>query len=310
MFDIQARTIYQVRAGSHAYGTNTATSDLDVRGVCIPPKAYFLGYLHRFDQHTSLQPVDCTTFGIIKFITLAVDCNPNILELLFVDPVDILLHTKYSDQLLEHRDLFISKKAKHTFSGYAHAQLKRIKTHRNWLLNPPTHKPTREEFGLSQTHAISKEIAGAFEATKTQGININLPEEVLQLFLNEKSYQAALAEFNQYNEWKTNRNPSRAQLELKHGYDTKHGMHLIRLLRMCREILQGQSVIVKRPDADELLAIRHGQKTYDELIQEAETLDTECERLYLSSNIPHTPPKEKIDSFIIQLIDQFLNING
>lgn len=35
-----------------------------------------------------------------------------------------------------------------TFLGYAMAQLKQIKTHRSWLLNPPKSKPLREDFGL------------------------------------------------------------------------------------------------------------------------------------------------------------------
>jgi len=46
-------------------------------------------------------------------------------------------------------------------------------------------------------------------------------------------------------------------LEAKFGFDTKHAMHLIRLLRMAREILETGVVHVKRPDAEELSAIRY-----------------------------------------------------
>ena len=42
----------------------------------------------------------------------------------------------------------LTKKVQQTFHGYAMAQLKKIKTHRSWLLNPPTKKPSREDFGL------------------------------------------------------------------------------------------------------------------------------------------------------------------
>ena len=41
-------TVLLVRHGSHAYGTNTETSDEDFKGVAIPPKEYFLGALKRF----------------------------------------------------------------------------------------------------------------------------------------------------------------------------------------------------------------------------------------------------------------------
>ena len=46
---LKEHTVYLVTAGSHSYGTNIETSDVDVRGVCIPPKPYFLGF-DRFDQ--------------------------------------------------------------------------------------------------------------------------------------------------------------------------------------------------------------------------------------------------------------------
>ena len=50
-FDIDARTILLVRHGSHAYGLNTPTSDLDVKGVCIKPVECYFGFLKHFEQH-------------------------------------------------------------------------------------------------------------------------------------------------------------------------------------------------------------------------------------------------------------------
>ncbi len=35
------RTIFLTRAGSHAYGLATPESDVDIRGVVIPPQEYF-----------------------------------------------------------------------------------------------------------------------------------------------------------------------------------------------------------------------------------------------------------------------------
>lgn len=49
-FDLKKHTVLLVVAGSRAYGTFTPTSDVDVKGVAIPPEEYRLGYLHRFEQ--------------------------------------------------------------------------------------------------------------------------------------------------------------------------------------------------------------------------------------------------------------------
>ncbi len=40
---LKGHTILLGRVGSHAYGTATETSDLDFKGVCVPPADYFLG---------------------------------------------------------------------------------------------------------------------------------------------------------------------------------------------------------------------------------------------------------------------------
>lgn len=309
-FDVNAATILKVRHGSHAYGTNIETSDVDVKGVCIEPIPYHIGFLHKFEQHIREahkgHDHDLVIYSLKKFAKLAADCNPNIIEVLHVDDSDVLFSNRFGDELRENKDLFLSKKARHTFAGYAHAQLKRIKTHRAWLLNPPKEPPSRKDFGLSETSKVSKSELGAFDAMK-EDEHKELSKEALQLFTRERAYQNMVTQWKQYNNWKQSRNPARAELEEKFGYDTKHGMHLLRLMRMCKEILETGKVVVKRPDAEELLNVRFGRKTYDELIEEAEKLDKECDVLYLMSNtLPHKAPLEKLDELVVNMTWRFL----
>lgn len=133
---IKDRTILLVRHGSHAYGTNTETSDEDFKGIAIPPKEYFLGSQNRFEQAELHEP-DSVIYEIRKFFTLATECNPNIIEVLHTDPSDHIIVDPIGEIILEHRNDFLSKKIKHTFVGYSVAQLKRIKTHKRWIMNPP-----------------------------------------------------------------------------------------------------------------------------------------------------------------------------
>jgi hypothetical protein len=47
---LPTRTIFMTRHGSHAYGTALSTSDLDVKGVAVPPRPYLHGFVKRFEQ--------------------------------------------------------------------------------------------------------------------------------------------------------------------------------------------------------------------------------------------------------------------
>lgn len=299
MFDVRENTIYYARHGSHAYGTNIATSDEDFRGVAVAPKSHVIGFAHTFEQQETKGPVDSVIFDLRKFMSLAAECNPNIIEVLFVDDSDVLECTKAGQLLRDNRHLFLSKKARFTFSGYAVSQLKRIRTHRSYLLSPPDHKPTREEFGLSTRHKITADMMGAMDKLVAEDTG-EVDPNVIELVQKEKQYKSAMATWNSHEKWKRERNEARADTEAKYGYDTKHGMHLVRLLRMCREILSGQGVQVRRPDAQELLAIRRGAWSYDQLISWAEKEDQEMQGLYDASPLPTTVDIERLNQLCIQ----------
>ena len=312
-FDVDKHTIFLSRSGSLAYGTNIKGSDEDFKGVCVPPKDFVVGPFFSFEQKEELvskgHPADRVIFSLSKFMKLASECNPNIIELLFTETEDWVVCTDIGLELVENRNLFLSKKAKWRFMGYAHAQLKRIKGHRSWLLNPPKGKPSRADYGLPEVgnKVISGSTMGAVDELKSQGYEFG--GEVMTAIASEKRYATALQHWKQYENWKKTRNESRAALEAKFGYDTKHGMHLIRLMRMCEEILSGKGVITRRPDAEELVAIRLGSKSYDELIEEAEQLQARCEKLFETTTLPNAPDPKKLNDLCIELHEDFWKQN-
>lgn len=321
-FDIEKRTILLVKHGSHAYGLATPTSDLDIKGVCIEPAEYHFGFMKTFEQHEAMvskgHPEDKVIFSLRKFMRLAAECNPNIIEVLHGAEEDIVKIDEFGEWLRDIKDDFISKKARFTFSGYAHAQLKRIKTHRAWLLNPPSGAPERKDFGLADKREISKSDLGAYQALQDradkEGTEValisDLPGNVIEQLANEKRYAAAKMHWEQYNHWKQTRNPARAALEEKYGYDTKHGSHLLRLMRMCKEILEGKGVIVKRPDREELLAVKQGRVAYDPLIEESERLEEECKSLYETSPLRKEPDRKFLDEQCIKMTEEYLRDFG
>jgi predicted nucleotidyltransferase len=303
-------TIFMTLHGSQLYGTSTPESDMDVKGIAIPPKEYLYGFQQNFEQAIQSEPVDLVIYSLQKFMKLAADCNPNIIELLFADPDKWIVSIGIFKKLYDNRHAFLSMKARHTFAGYAFSQLKRIKSHRSWLLNPMTHKPTREEFGLNNMHKINSSIMGAFDNIKEKH-DYNFDGEVMKLLTAEKRYTTALTQYNQYMNWKKNRNPKRALEEEKMGFDGKHAMHLVRLTKMCKEILTTGEVVVSRPDARELLEIRNGKWTYDELINWADSQEKEIDKIYKNSKqiLPHSPNKSFLNDLCTGLIEEFYEDN-
>lgn len=116
--------IYKCYAGSISYGTNTADSDTDMKGICIPPKRYLLG-LDKFEQKEIKEP-ETVIYSLSKFVRLALKCNPNIVEMLYVADNHVLFCDDWGSQLRDIREEFLSKQARHSFGGYAHAQLQQL----------------------------------------------------------------------------------------------------------------------------------------------------------------------------------------
>jgi uncharacterized protein len=308
--DPRFKVIFKCITGSHLFGTSTPQSDLDVRGVFIPTEEFYLGFINRVEQVESREPDECL-WEIMKFLKLCLEANPNIIELLFVP-----LNSKYVleksaewDEIVRRRSIFLSAKVKATFSGYASSQLHRIKQHREWLLHPPTHKPMRQEFGLPETNVITKDQINAYDELAVRGKTIELSVPSLQVLHQEKAYFNAARYWDQYQQWKAERNKSRADLEARYGYDTKHAMHLVRLLSEGKELLLTGNITLPRPDARELLEIRNGKYTYDELMAMiGGDIDKYLEQVQSNIVLQPKPDAQAADELCIKLIKNRLGI--
>lgn len=70
--------------GSHAYGTNVETSDLDVRGCALTNKEEILTN-QNFEQFVD-ERTDTTIYAFNKLVSLLCNCNPNTAEMLGLKP--------------------------------------------------------------------------------------------------------------------------------------------------------------------------------------------------------------------------------
>jgi predicted nucleotidyltransferase len=117
------RVIYRCVIGSQAYGLVDSESDVDRRGIYLPPA----------DLHWSLYGVpeqlenDATQeayWELQKFLVLALKANPNILECLYSPLVETA--TPLAEELLAMRESFLSRVVYQTFNGYVLSQFKKM----------------------------------------------------------------------------------------------------------------------------------------------------------------------------------------
>ena len=298
--------IFETVYGSRAYGLAGPDSDYDRRGVFVGARPDFFGYLPAAEQ---IEPEpERVHYEIRKLFRLAAACNPTVIEMLFTDPADHLCVTDAGRQLLAQRDRFLSRRAGGSFGRYGLAQLKRIRTHRRWLLSPPAARPERRDFRLPERSTMPKDELGAAEALLEKGRldAADFSPRFMEVLDAERRYRAALREWQQYQEWRTHRNPARAALEAEFGYDTKHAMHLIRLLRMGVEILETGRVQVRRPDADELRAIRGGELSFEALTAQTEALEERLAAAERVTRLPDAPDETALHLVCAGIVQQVL----
>ena len=126
---------------------------------------------------------------------------------------------------------------------------------------------------------------------------------VLLTFLKDE-YSNYCKHYKEYWEWMNLRNENRYTTNLDHGknYDSKNMMHTIRLLKVAKELLETSVLNIKRiDDRAELLAIKNGEYSYEEIIERVDILQKDIEKLSHNNKLPATINQAKALQFLINL---------
>lgn len=155
---------YEVITGSVSYAVSSDTSDMDIVGFCIPPKEDIFPHLRgeivgfgtqqkRFDvwqEHHIMdkearQEYDFSIYSIVKFFHLAMENNPNMVDILFTPQRCVLFCSPVAQIVRDNRKLFLTKNSYHKMRGYSYAQLHKIGTKSN--SSNPKRQSSIEEHG-------------------------------------------------------------------------------------------------------------------------------------------------------------------
>ena len=133
---------------------------------------------------------------------------------------------------------------------------------------------------------------------------------ICTIVYNKDGYSEHCKDYKEYQEWLENRNEARYVETQEHGQriDGKNMMHCMRLIRMATEIGEGKGIIVRRPDAQELLAIRRGEVDLDSLIDIADKAIENMDEVFENSNLPNKVDKGLVDALLITIRREFYGL--
>lgn len=307
------KIVFLTLGGSHAYGTNIETSDVDVRGCALNSKSDLLG-LSSFEQVVNTS-TDTTIYAFNKLVSLLISCNPNTIEMLGCKPEHYIQISDIGKEMIANRKLFLSQRAVASFGGYANQQLRRLE---NAIARDALPQSRREEH-IRQSMENSMSAferkytsfdAGSIVLYTDESSKAELDREVFA-DITLKHYPAR--EFHSMINDMTNIIGCYEKLNHRnHKKDdnhlNKHAMHLIRLYLMCIDILEKEDICTYREnDREFLLEIRNGKYqredgTYqDEFFQMVNDFEKRMNYAKQNTSLPKTPDYHAIEEFVMDV---------
>lgn len=307
--------------GSYAYGTNNENSDIDIRGVATHSPEDILTR-KGFDQVVN-EATDTTVYSLEKIINLLSNCNPNTIEILGLEPWQYLYVSDVGQALIDNADMFLSKRAVHSFGGYANSQLRRLDNKAVRLVN----QEQRE-------HHILASIENARYSYPEK--YFYYPEDSIRLYIDKseqedydteifmdvslkhyplRDYKCMWSEMNNIVK-DYSKLGKRNQHAIEHDKLAKHMTHLIRLFLMCFDILEDGKIVTYRvKDHDFLMEIRNGKYLDDnrqptkEFYEIVDEMENKLEYLKEHSQLPSNPDYNRINKFLADANWSVLNGN-
>lgn len=295
-------TFYLAYRGSVAHGMYikptdpNSIDDIDLMGFVFgQPEDYFgLGeWGSRGTREVKQGRYDVVLYEIRKAVSLLLQGNPNIMSMLWIDSAYRVVYENPARLLIQNRNLFVGKHVYNAFAGYAHQQMEKMES--------------REPAELREYLAVTAELKFRGVHPNHKGETIPYPA-VLPGELIDASHWATdkllarLRSFHKKGENIGYMGDKRKHLVLEHGYDTKNAAHLIRLLRMCVEFMKTGEIIVLRPDAEELLNIKRGKWTLDQIKGHAADLFAAAKSAKSSSSLPDEPDRDKVEKLLVGIL--------
>ncbi len=305
--------IVKMKFGSHLYGTATANSDTDYKGVFIPTKRQLLlGRIPKCvssstgsqNRKNSSDDVDWEVYSLHYFLELACAGQTVALDMLHAPDEMLLITTDTWKFIVTQRSRFYTKNLS-TFINYARRQASKygIKGSRlhsvedvlSVLQTADPESRMREiwdrlprlehavELGRDPNGMRQYQVCGkAFQESATVGYVM----PILQRFLEEYGARARLAAENKSIDWKA-------------------VSHALRAAVQVRAILTHGTITYPLPEATFLREVKEGHLDYLTVVAPAlESLMTEVELLVSQSQLPAQADRKYWEDFLCDTLQR------
>ena len=296
--------------GSHAYGTNVKSSDLDLRGCALNTKMQILTN-ENFEQFTNEQ-TDTTIYSFNKLISLLINVNPNTIEMLGCLPEHYFYLSPIGQELLDHAHMFLSKKAVYSFGGYANQQMRRMSN----LSARVVGQSEREQHILNSIKNAYVTFPERYFDFSEDNIRLYIDksdqeEYDTEIFMDVNLHHYPLRDYKSM--WSEMNNIvkdySKFGKRNKHAVQKdklgKHMMHLVRLYYMCFDILENEKIVTYREKEHNLLMdIRNGKyldenkQPISEFFEMVDELEKRLEYGKKNTSLPEKPNYKEINEFV------------
>jgi len=301
--------ILEIRVGSHLYGTNTPSSDLDYAGVFLPIKELVFGFQKVEEVDLSIKDkdevgkntqnaVDRKLYEFRKFVKLAMENNPNIIEQLFVNAPNIVYINDAGRALLAQRHKFPHLGLVQKFKGYAFSQKHKM------VIRSDNFHELDNAFNYLKDYPEQKELLIELRDKRLPFIKFTRDYCVIGDLNLQKGIYVKKA-VNMIEE-RLSKVGNRKSLITKYGFDTKFASNLIRLLLEGKELISDGEIKFPLSYKDTVLAIKQGQWTIKEVLDYADQLEAEIDMAAEKSELPKKPRFDEIEKFTINLLGEHL----
>ena len=296
--------------GSYAYGTYREGSDIDFRGVTLMQPSDLLG-MTEFEQYED-ERTDTVIYGFNKLVKLLLECNPNTIEILGLDEDQYVIKSPLGQEIIDNRNIFLSKRALKSFSGFAGMQLRRLQ---NAVARDKLPQGEREKHMLRSVTNAMNDFNLRHAGTNKNGIRLYIdksenPEFDTEIFVDANYEHFPLRDYTDL--WGTMRavvraydNVGRRNRKKDDNHLNKHAMHLIRLYIMAIDIVEKGEIRTHRvDDLPLLLSIRRGDYMLEDGTFSQDFFDMlseyECklDEAAANTSLPDNPDMEKVERFV------------